>query len=246
MFAAPAPVKITPEMAALFELKLQEAEVDEPVRAAAMSVLMQAEHDTFQQKVWFWRFRSPWSGRVRELQRTEKAARAVVSQLHKVHAAKLSEAKAALGLWSEMGMDESRALFWQSFEAGKVYGRRQTFWDMVMRAFSARDRNFVSLLIELIFTVAVNFTAGMFCSMFIFVFRLPWLLASYQPSWLSGLGYFVLAVIGALSTVGAFLVVLYGSCVTAAYGVVAIATNAARIEQERRQQPGYIQRPHNE
>ena len=54
-----------------------------------------------------------------------------------------------------------------------------------MRAFSARDRNFVSLLIELIFTVAVNFTAGMFCSMFIFVFRLPWLLASYQPSWVS-------------------------------------------------------------
>lgn len=53
MFAAPAPVKITPEMAALFELKLQEAEVDEPARAAAMSVLMQAEHDTYQQKVPF-------------------------------------------------------------------------------------------------------------------------------------------------------------------------------------------------
>lgn len=67
----------------------------------------------------------------------------------------------------------------------------------------------------------------------------------YVPQ-LSGLGYFVFAVIGALSTVGAFLVVLYGSCATAAYGVVAIATNAARIEQERRQQPGYIQRPHNE
>lgn len=63
-------------------------------------------------QVWFWRFRSPWSERVRELQRIEKAARAVVSQLNKVHAAKLSEAKAALGLWSEMGMDESRALFW--------------------------------------------------------------------------------------------------------------------------------------
>jgi len=76
----------------------------------ALSVVLSVALSVVQ--VWFWRFRSPWSGRVRELQRTEKAARAVVSQLHKVHAAKLSEAKAALGLWSEMGMDESRALFW--------------------------------------------------------------------------------------------------------------------------------------
>lgn len=60
-----------------------------------------------------------------------------------------------------------------------------------MRAFSSRDRNFLSLLIELIFSVAVNFTAGMFATIFIFIFRLPWLLASYQPSWVrncSGLG----------------------------------------------------------
>lgn len=53
----------------------------------------------------------------------------------------------------------------------------------VMRAFSSRDRNFLSMLIELIFSVAVNFTAGMVASVFLFVFRLPWLLASYQPSW---------------------------------------------------------------
>ena len=74
----------------------------------------------------------------------------------------------------------------QSFESGKIYGRRQTFWDVVMRLFSSRDRNFLSLLLELIFTVAINFTAGMFCSRFIFVFRLPWLVASYQPSLVSG------------------------------------------------------------
>ena len=50
MFLAPAPVRITPEMAEKFELKLREAEQEEPARAAAMSKLMQAEHNTYQEK----------------------------------------------------------------------------------------------------------------------------------------------------------------------------------------------------
>lgn len=58
MFLAPAPVHITPQMAELFELKLREAEVDEPVRAAAMSTIMQAEHDVDQEKVCWRRCRS--------------------------------------------------------------------------------------------------------------------------------------------------------------------------------------------
>ena len=62
--------------------------------------------------MWFWRFRSPWAQRVRELQKVEKAARAVVSQMNRQHEQKLAEAKATLGVWSEVGMDESRALFW--------------------------------------------------------------------------------------------------------------------------------------
>jgi hypothetical protein len=33
----------------------------------------------------------------------------------------VSQAKAELGLWSELGVDEGRRLFWRSFEAGKVW-----------------------------------------------------------------------------------------------------------------------------
>ncbi len=32
----------------------------------------------------------------------------------------LSQAKAELGLFSELGLEEGRTLFWQSFQAGKV------------------------------------------------------------------------------------------------------------------------------
>jgi len=51
MFLAPAPVKITPEMASAFDAKMKIAEAAEPARAAAMSALLQAEHDTNREKV---------------------------------------------------------------------------------------------------------------------------------------------------------------------------------------------------
>jgi hypothetical protein len=34
----------------------------------------------------------------------------------------LRSAKQELGVWSEVGLAESRLLFWRSFEAGKVWG----------------------------------------------------------------------------------------------------------------------------
>jgi hypothetical protein len=43
-------VKITPEMASAFEAKLKVAEAAEPERAAAMSALLQAEHNTYREK----------------------------------------------------------------------------------------------------------------------------------------------------------------------------------------------------
>lgn len=45
---------------------------------------------------------------------------------------KFAEAKAELGLWSDAGVGEGRRLFWNAFERGKVFGRRQTFWDALV------------------------------------------------------------------------------------------------------------------
>ena len=54
---------------------------------------------------------------------------------------KFSDAKAELGLWSDAGIGEGRQLFWSAFERGKVFGRRQTFWDALV---SASDQILVS------------------------------------------------------------------------------------------------------
>ena len=61
---------------------------------------------------WFWWFNAEQRKRVRQLQKPERAARAVVERLNREHMAQLSEAKKELGVWSSLGTEESRALFW--------------------------------------------------------------------------------------------------------------------------------------
>lgn len=53
----------------------------------------------------------------------------------------------------------------------QVFGRRQTFWDMVFGLLSARDKSLPVILLELIATVMINFTAGLSVSVFAFLFQ---------------------------------------------------------------------------
>ena len=70
--------------------------------------------------------------------------------LDKEAAAKYSDAKAELGLWSTAGVQESRRLFWRSFESGKVFGRRQTFWDaLVSRLVKTLNRKILAALLAI-------------------------------------------------------------------------------------------------
>lgn len=55
-----------------------------------------------------------------ERKEREKEARIVLRQHEKHIEGLLSQAKAELGLFSELGLEEGRRLFWQSFQAGKV------------------------------------------------------------------------------------------------------------------------------
>ena len=61
---------------------------------------------------WFWWFNAEQRQRVRQLQKPERAARAVVDRLNREHMAQLSDAKKEFGVWSSLGAEESRSLFW--------------------------------------------------------------------------------------------------------------------------------------
>ena len=41
----------------------------------------------------------------------------------------------------------------------------------------------MGLLLKVVFSALVNFTVGMVSSIFVFVFKLPWILADYKPGW---------------------------------------------------------------
>ena len=73
----------------------------------------------------------------------------------------------------------------KSFEAGKVFGRRQTLWDAIVTVIAGQERNAMGLLLKVVFSALVNFTVGMVSSIFVFVFKLPWILADYRPGWVS-------------------------------------------------------------
>ena len=81
--------------------------------------------------------------------------------------------------------------------------------------------------------------AGMVASVFIFIFSLPSFLWSYQPNFVSGLAFFVIAAIGALSVISGFLLALYGAGATAVYSLATISPNS-RIAFGGRRRPGNL------
>jgi hypothetical protein len=102
----------------------------------------------------------------------------------------------------------------KSFQSGKLFAQRQSFWDALFTVLNSRDRDWLSMLIQLIVTTVVNFTTGLTVSVFVFLARLPSLLMSYQPSLWSALLFFAAAAVGAISVVASYLVSPGGGCVS--------------------------------
>ncbi len=57
--------------------------------------------------------------------------------LHQNEEAIISEAKSTVGLFSTYGVYETRDLFWQRFNQGKQFAKRQSFWDMIFMGIGA-------------------------------------------------------------------------------------------------------------
>ena len=66
-----------------------------------------------------------------------------------------------------------------------MFGRRQTVWDAIITVLGGQERNAMGLLLKVLFSALVNFTLGMLSSIFVFTFKLPWLLADYKPGLVS-------------------------------------------------------------
>ena len=111
-FLASPPVKLTPQMHEAFKLKLHEAEAFVPELTGAEHALMDRQLDVRASQVWFWRLRSPYREQVEAKRPALQDAQRRVAALHQRRDEVLRQAKQALGLWSEAGVEEGRELFW--------------------------------------------------------------------------------------------------------------------------------------
>lgn len=227
---SPAPSAVTPEKLERFEGLLKQAEGDVAARKLAEDLLSEAYWDTEDAKVWFWRFRAEHRQTVYQRMAVQQERQKVVDAMNRDRDRLVSSAKASLGLWSDAGVGETRRMFWRSFEAGKVFGRRQSLWDLVMLCLGSRERNALGLLLQGLITTLINFTIGMVTSVFVYALRMPSLIIEYQAGLLSGLGFFFLSLLGAVSAVLAFLAALYGTSAVSLFALSSVLNAQNRIQ----------------
>jgi hypothetical protein len=167
--------------------------------------------------------------------------------------ARMSDAKAVAGLFSEVGVGEVQDSFWSYFTSGKQFAKRQSMWDamfMGMRSMS-RDENMVEYGLKLLMQVLINFSMGLVIALVMFVIGLWTIVKSYQSNPLVALLFFIGAACAAFSFVTTYLFAMYGAAAGGVYGVLKLAESnarAQRINQQGGGQPGYVQneRPHND
>jgi hypothetical protein len=82
-------------------------------------------------------------------------------------------------------VEEGRELFWSSFTSGKVFAQRQSFFDAIFTILDRRERDWLGMLLQLLFQTVLNFVTGLSVSVFVFLAQLPSLIWSYQPTLVS-------------------------------------------------------------
>jgi hypothetical protein len=244
VFLAPAPLQITSEMVVAYEAKLSEAKDVLVALTKAEERLMTAELDMKSAKAWFWRWREGYRRRVEAKRPALNAARKEVLALRQQRDHILRQAKRKLGLWSEAGLEESRALLWENFNLSKDFAKRQTFWETLFNVLYSRDKDWIYLLFQLLLTALVNYTIGAVVSVISFALSLPYFLYSFAPSWPSAVVFYIIAMIGAISMVATYLAMIYaaGTAVAITTGRFASAQRARLIAAERRR-PDAIRGP---
>jgi len=149
-----------------------------------------------------------------------------------------SNAKSKLGIWSSAGVDEVRNKFWEKIDAGKRFAKRQTLWDAFISILTQRrDEEAFSFVVRWIFTIAFNFTIGFFLTLVNFMFTVIFVIRSFQPSLISGILFYAVALLGAASVVAGYLMLTVGIAGGGVY--VAYKTVSANSRLEGRRQNRY-------
>ena len=90
-------------------------------------------------------------------------------------------AQAAVGLWSQYGVDEVRDRFLKAYQDGKDFAKRMTFWDF-MFGVGGRDEEAYVTLLRWLGQIMLNFTVGLCSALVSFGFSLASMIWEYKAS----------------------------------------------------------------
>ncbi|OXA45934.1 uncharacterized protein LOC110856469 [Folsomia candida] len=237
MTLMPALVVITPEMRSTYESIAVLTTEEIFTYDDALADLAAAEDVLYSSQVWFWRWRPEHKVIVDQNQAIVSAKQEIVAGLTAQRVARQNKANAYVGLWSEYGMSEMKAKFWSSFESGKVFAQRQSFWQMFHLMLTSREEYFLSIFVKWVGLALINFTLGLIGALFYYTYALFGMLFSYESLSLGGVTFFILSFLGGASIVATYLIGLYGITAGGFYvaGRVLVRGAALQYEREERQ-----------
>eukprot|EP00466_Bigelowiella_natans_P014422 jgi/Bigna1/85287/estExt_fgenesh1_pg.C_30150 len=241
MLIARAPVEITKEMEAQYMAIMEDAEGIREIRTPIVVKINELDKEMNAHTggiPLYWRLDEEKSKIVNELwsKRSEYEAelKKVESKIDSIE----SDAKSKLGLWSNRGLSEARQKFWEKVDAGKAFAKRQTLWDAITSILftQRRDEESLQFIIRWVLQIAFNFTIGFFLTLINFTFSIIWVIRSFQPSFISGMAFYGLALLGATSVVIGYLLLTCGIAGGGVYVAYKTVSSNHRLRDRRRQQ----------
>lgn len=177
----------------------------------------------------------------RNKERMEQA-KFILDDVRREGNARMSDAKASVGLFSEVGVGEVKDSFWNYFYQGKQFAKRQSMWDALFMGIRhmGRDESTAEYLLRVLMQVLVNFSMGLVMALVIFVIGLWSIVRSYQPNPIVAVVFFISAACAAFAFVTTYLLAIYGATAGGLYGMAKLAETNARARIQNGQQRQHL------
>lgn len=162
-------------------------------------------------------------------------ARAEVDRVQAKRDRLITDARQEVGIWSTFGVGDVRKSFWAAWQSGKDFAARYTMMDAMFMMFAGKEESMASMMVKLFFQYLMNLTMGIIGAFFYFIYNVYTLIVSYGETTLSGIAFFLLVLVAAVSTIGTYLFAIYG---TVAGGTVYLVKQAAKQQRLEAEQGG--------
>lgn len=237
---------LSPQQSAAYSRILDSIDFD--VEYQATEAYWRARQSYEMTRGWFWSCDPLCQRNKKRMDDAERALNAV----RRESAARTADAKQLAGLFSEIGIGEVQDSFWQYFNAGKQFAKRQTMWDAMFIGIRSmtrgRDESWLEFGLKVLMQVLLNFSMGLIMALIFFVVGLWSIVRSYQPNPIVAAIFFCGASIAAFSFVTTYLLAVYGAAAGGVYAVLKVAESAARAQLQDRQRQQRVHygggRPH--